>query len=187
MGAEQDGPEIPSPTACDVGCFGHGAVIGEGPACGLRPRGFHAAEGGSGGAAGFAAQIEGEWVGILVWRLSADARRWVMRFLQGAEIHVCGARRRRLRHPLRSIISGPRNALTYCFAFEKKVSALTILDKEGLWQALNNDADIEVRPGWTSKTLHSQNCKIKGARSAHMRIGMPLRTTRFSYSATPAF
>jgi hypothetical protein len=32
----------------------------------------------------------------------------------------------------------------YCFACEKKVSAITILDKEGLWQALDHDADIEV-------------------------------------------
>jgi len=34
--------------------------------------------------------------------------------------------------------------LAYCFACEKRVSALTILDEEGLRQAADNDADIEV-------------------------------------------
>ena len=33
----------------------------------------------------------------------------------------------------------------YCFACEKRVSAPTILDKEGLWEALDSGADIEVR------------------------------------------
>lgn len=36
------------------------------------------------------------------------------------------------------------NFQAYCFACEKKVSALTILDKAGLWQALDSGADIEV-------------------------------------------
>jgi hypothetical protein len=34
--------------------------------------------------------------------------------------------------------------LAYCFACEKRVSALTILDKEGLRAALVNGASIEV-------------------------------------------
>ena len=33
----------------------------------------------------------------------------------------------------------------YCFACEKRLSAPTILDKEGLWKALDSGADIEVR------------------------------------------
>jgi hypothetical protein len=36
------------------------------------------------------------------------------------------------------------NFQAYCFVCEKKVSALTILEKAGLWQALDNGADIEV-------------------------------------------
>jgi hypothetical protein len=36
------------------------------------------------------------------------------------------------------------NFQAYCFACEKRVSALTILDKEGLWKALDSGADIEV-------------------------------------------
>ncbi len=36
------------------------------------------------------------------------------------------------------------NSQAYCFACGKRVSALTILDKEGLWKALDSGADIEV-------------------------------------------
>jgi hypothetical protein len=36
------------------------------------------------------------------------------------------------------------NFQAYCYACEKKVSALTILDEAGLWQALDDGADIEV-------------------------------------------
>jgi hypothetical protein len=34
--------------------------------------------------------------------------------------------------------------LAYCFECSKKVSVMTILSKEELWQALDGDADIEV-------------------------------------------
>jgi len=37
-----------------------------------------------------------------------------------------------------------RNFQAYCFVCEKRVSALTILDKEGLWKALDSGADVEV-------------------------------------------
>jgi hypothetical protein len=36
------------------------------------------------------------------------------------------------------------NFQAYCFVCEKRVSALTILDKEGLWKALDSGADVEV-------------------------------------------
>jgi hypothetical protein len=36
------------------------------------------------------------------------------------------------------------NLQAYCFACEKRVGPVTILDKERLWKALDGGADIEV-------------------------------------------
>jgi hypothetical protein len=55
----------------------------------------------------------------------------------------CPSSVRVLGKPSPKVESG-MNFQAYCFVCEKRVSALTILDKEGLWKALDSGADVEV-------------------------------------------
>jgi hypothetical protein len=66
MDPEQDRPKISSPVVGDVGCFGLRAVQSARPVEGLRPRELHPAEGGHGGAARVAKNLEEQWLGVLV-------------------------------------------------------------------------------------------------------------------------
>jgi hypothetical protein len=61
----------------------------------------------------------------------------------------------------------------YCFKCQKKVTAMTLLDAEELWQALDSDADVEVMHttekgdhGWKPNHYEKENLRKQKAKGS---------------------